>query len=450
MSYTDDNETKIKFLTDDTDELPGIQGLASSGSSSNKSEDDDEKGRNRKKKSKKNKPKKTKKQKIRGHIIRTVVGVTIFVSLYLTAVYSHIPFIEKWRTIYIETAMSTTSHQWLATWFIPKSVIDEVMAKKNAELEAQKKLNSDWKKEKSSENHQEREKVENKRDAFFKKYWELDTVSVKNYLDTNKNLTTSGYDSILIEDLDNQLGLKTTNGDSLLVLDTANNTMIIGVSGEGFVGKMAIIKDSTQVDLVKSKALGSYGEEAQAFAQTYDAELVINASGFKDVGGHGSGGTVKGSMVMDGVEMGSPKGGYWKVAGIKNDGNLYVSQYIASETPNFKWAVEFFPALIINGENVVDGTFGMGIQPRTAIGQTKDGDFLMLIVDGRQVGYSLGCTVRDCSEILADYNAYQATNLDGGSSSVMIYKGQQITRSSSVSGRGRYMPNALIVKKAGK
>ena len=109
--------------------------------------------------------------------------------------------------------------------------------------------------------------------------------------------------------------------------------------------------------------------------------------------------------------------------------------------------MEFFPALIINGENVVDGTFGMGIQPRTAIGQTKTGDFLMLVVDGRQVGYSLGCTVRDCSEILAEYNAYQATNLDGGSSSVMIYKGEQITKSSSVSGRGRYMPDAIVVNK---
>jgi exopolysaccharide biosynthesis protein len=109
--------------------------------------------------------------------------------------------------------------------------------------------------------------------------------------------------------------------------------------------------------------------------------------------------------------------------------------------------MEFYPALIVDGENVVDGTYCMGIQPRTSIGQTENGDFLLLVVDGRQVGYSLGCTVADCRDILMRYHAYQAMNMDGGSSSVMYYKGQQITKSSSATGLGRYMPNAFVVKK---
>jgi len=73
---------------------------------------------------------------------------------------------------------------------------------------------------------------------------------------------------------------------------------------------------------------------------------------------------------------------------------------------------------------------------------------LLLIIDGRQVGYSLGCTVEECKNILMDYKAYQAMNMDGGSSSVMWYNGNYITKSSSVSGRGRFMPDALVVKKA--
>ena len=62
------------------------------------------------------------------NIIRftTVFSVTI-VLLYLTAIYSNIPFVAKYRNLYIETAMSTMSHQWLATKFIPKSVIDDVI-----------------------------------------------------------------------------------------------------------------------------------------------------------------------------------------------------------------------------------------------------------------------------------------------------------------------------------
>jgi exopolysaccharide biosynthesis protein len=71
----------------------------------------------------------------------------------------------------------------------------------------------------------------------------------------------------------------------------------------------------------------------------------------------------------------------------------------------------------------------------------------MLIIDGRQVGYSLGCTVADCAEIMLSYGAYQGANMDGGSSSVMWYKGEQITKSSSKQGNGRYMPDALIVRK---
>ena len=72
---------------------------------------------------------------------------------------------------------------------------------------------------------------------------------------------------------------------------------------------------------------------------------------------------------------------------------------------------------------------------------------LLLVVDGRQT-HSLGCIVEDCANIMLRYHAYQGMNLDGGSSSVMYYNGQFITKSSSVTGRGRYMPNAILVKAA--
>jgi exopolysaccharide biosynthesis protein len=72
----------------------------------------------------------------------------------------------------------------------------------------------------------------------------------------------------------------------------------------------------------------------------------------------------------------------------------------------------------------------------------------MLVVDGRQIGYSLGCTVEDCKDIMLRYKGYQAMNLDGGSSAVMWYNGNYITSSSSVTGIGRYMPDAFIVKRA--
>lgn len=368
--------------------------------------------------------------------------LSFLVSVYLTIVYSNNPFIEKWRTIYIETAMTTNSHQWLATLFFPQSVIDEVMARRQKNLDAQADVNSTWEEEEKKEESQESK-------DFYKKYWELDTDSVRAYLEKEKNPDKQGFDSIQIEDFEERLKLKTVNGDSLLVLDTANNLMILGVKGDGYVGKLAIVKAADQVELVKSKSLGSFGQEAGSFGKDLDALLVINASGFTDVDGVGTGGEVKGSLIVDGVEYGYHASDYgWKFCGMKKDNRMYISDYPYNTVSDYRWGVEFLPALVVNGESVVDGTFGMGIQPRASIGQTRDGDFLMLIIDGRQVGYSLGCTVEDCKNILMDYKAYQAMNLDGGSSAVMWYNGDYITKSSSVTGIGRYMPDALIIKKA--
>lgn len=382
-------------------------------------------------------------RKWRKPLIRSLIAAAVVVILYLIVAFSNIPFIAKWRTLYIETAMSTHSHQWLAEWFLPKSVIDKVVAQKEADLEQQEGLSSDW--GNISEDTDNTSQVDE--EAFFAEYWELDSASVHEYLDNRTYLTANGYDSLLIEDLDNTLGLETAKGDPLLVVDVENNILIIGVSGEGYVGKMAIVKNPAQVDLDKSRSLGDYGELAESFGERNDALLVVNASGFKDPEGHGAGGEVKGCLVIDGVEYGKPKGDTWKMFGFKNDDRLYIANYYEEDITEYRWAVEFFPALIVNGEISITGSFGMGIQPRTTIGQTKDGDFMMLIVDGRQVGYSLGCTVADCADIMLRYGAYQGANMDGGSSAVMWYKGQQITKSSSKAGNGRYMPDALIVRR---
>lgn len=367
------------------------------------------------------------------------------VASYLTFVFSPIPFIAKWRAIYIETAMTTNSHKWLATMFIPHSIIDEVMSQRQAQEANQKKLKSTW--DDGTGTNTAETKEETEKSAFYDKYWELDSDSFKNYLSSNSSLLAQGYDNITIDNLDNSASLYTSEGDEILAVDAPNNTLIIGVKGDGYVGKLAIVKDINQVSVQTSSHIGSYGETAGVYAKRYDAEVVINASAFRDAGGHGSGGLIRGACVLDGKETGTPENGFWKFAGIKNDDRMYVSNYYTTDISDYKWGLEFYPALIVDGKNVVDGTFGMGIQPRTAIGQSESGDLLMLIIDGRQVGYSLGCTVSDCEKILARYKAYQAMNLDGGSSAIMCYKGEQITKPSSVSSLGRFLPNALVVSK---
>jgi exopolysaccharide biosynthesis protein len=68
----------------------------------------------------------------------------IIALLYPILVYSDTPFIKKWRTIYIETAMTTFTHQWLATLFMPNYVIDEVMYQNKIQHEGQSNLETDW------------------------------------------------------------------------------------------------------------------------------------------------------------------------------------------------------------------------------------------------------------------------------------------------------------------
>ena len=383
----------------------------------------------------------TKKEKLRGHTLRLAIVLTIVIAMHLTFVYSSNSFITKWRTIYIETAMTTNSHQWLATWFLPKDIIDDVMSKYKKGKKQQKSLASTW------DDVVEEEDLED--NEFFDKYWELKSDSFINYLKSNPDLLEKGVGNLVIEDFYQKLKLKTSEGDDLLVVDIPNNLLIIGVKGSGYQGKLAIIKESEQVFMAKSNSLGSFGQEIDSFCETNDAILGINASGFVDPKGEGFGSEIKGCLVIDGVDYGSHHEEYaWKYFGVKEkDERMYISSFTPGMQEEYRWGMEFYPSLIIDGESVVDGTFGMGIQPRSTVGQAKDGSMLLLVVDGRQ-SHSIGCTVEDCANIMLRYHAYQGMNLDGGSSSVMYYKGEFITSSSSVTGRGRYMPNAILVKAA--
>lgn len=404
------------------------------------------------------KPKKkklSKKKRTIRRIRRVIIAVAAIVVLYLTAVFSNIPFIEKWRTIYIMTAMTTNSHQWLATMFIPRSVIDKAMAQQNADLEKSIQMNTTWgdvEEEYITEPglllQAEAITDETEQKEFFEKYWEIDSDSVHEYLEANPELLEDGYDSLHIEDFNMTLGLETVEGDPILVINVPNNLLIIETDGSGYKGKLAIAKEPSQVNLAKAQRLGSKGDKIVTFCEDNNAILGINASGFVDPDGVGNGGVVNGSLVVDGVEYGKHKNApAWKFAGLTKDNKMYVSNYSSIDVADFRWGLEFYPGLVVDGEAAVNEGYCMGIQPRTTFGQEKDGSLLLLVIDGRQPGYSLGCSVAECTKIMMRYDCYQGMNLDGGSSAIMYYDGRQITKSSSVSGKGRYMPDAILVKR---
>ena len=103
----------------------------------------------------------------------------------------------------------------------------------------------------------------------------------------------------------------------------------------------------------------------------------------------------------------------------------------------------FTPTLIVNGNPAeVSGTGG-GLNPRTVIGQRADGAVLLLVIDGRQP-HSVGATLQDCMQEMLNYGAVNAANLDGGSSSMMVYEGEVINTCASLNG-SRNQPTAWLV-----
>ena len=83
-------------------------------------------------------------------------------------------------------------------------------------------------------------------------------------------------------------------------------------------------------------------------------------------------------------------------------------------------AIEFGPFLIVNGKrSFISGNGGWGVAPRSAIGQRQDGIVLFLVINGR-LATSIGADMIDLCDIMERYGAYNAANLDGGSSSELV------------------------------
>ena len=123
---------------------------------------------------------------------------------------------------------------------------------------------------------------------------------------------------------------------------------------------------------------------------------------------------------------GSPPNGIKGFAGFNKDNILVVAQDNLSkaqaEELNIRDGCCFGPVLIMNGEiNQEAYNSNSGWNPRTAVGHRKDGAVVFVCIDGRQAG-SMGGTYKDVIDIMIEYGVVNACNMDGGSSSIMVYR----------------------------
>ncbi len=93
------------------------------------------------------------------------------------------------------------------------------------------------------------------------------------------------------------------------------------------------------------------------------------------------------------------------------------------------------PLLIQNGEKVKDFssektivTFLTQRHARTAIGILANGNWVFVVVDGKQPTLSLGMTMDELADFMETLGCIDALNLDGGGSSTFVYQGQVINQ----------------------
>ena len=273
----------------------------------------------------------------------------------------------------VTTAMTTMTHQYFATWFYDDETIEYIL-EKNKIVEINE--------------------------------------------ETDINAIKTGLASGIVTKYENEYER------AILERDPKNNDYkIIEISDKRFDGYLVAIYYPSRIKtLVKAKLVTS-GQYVTTMAKNNDALIAINGGGFDDPNFNSTGGSPLGITVRDGEYITTKSyAGTGGIIGFTEDDKLVLGKMSVSKAKELgnRDAVTFGPFLIVNGKaSEVLGNGGWGTAPRTAIAQRQDGIVLFLVIDGR-TATKPGADMDDLIEILQNYGAYNAANLDGGTSSVLV------------------------------
>ena len=225
---------------------------------------------------------------------------------------------------------------------------------------------------------------------------------------------------------------------------------VIHISGSTYEGYMMLVHHPEDVYVAVNPNMdnGMQAPSLEDYVRMNNAVGGINAGGFMDAGGTGNGGRAWGIVIHNGKLISGSMNEYLPIIGIDDKYNLYCVDATAKDALSWgiQEAVTFGPVFIRNYEVLFrkgQGDYPM-LNPRTAIGQSSDGSFLLLTIDGRGPS-SFGSLYEDVVEIFQKYDAVNAANLDGGNSTAMIYNGDYVNTTVSMYG-SRHLPTAFIVE----
>ncbi len=240
----------------------------------------------------------------------------------------------------------------------------------------------------------------------------------------------------------------------------------VEISGSNYKATLLIVHDPSKIKVATTYPFGEYGKDLETIVKENDAIGGINGGIYVSTGNKG--GYPMGLVVQDGKIVWNDNGvGYHligfdennilRIIDISGKSKAEVEKLVSDE--KIRDAVTFqeeasdannhFVKLIINGEKRESNGLGSGANPRTAIGQRKDGAVLLLVTDGRGANGHLGATANDLIEIMDEYGAINAANVDGGSSTTMYYDNKYLQTSVTLyySNSSWRLPEAFIITK---
>ena len=296
----------------------------------------------------------------------------------------------KIRNLYVNTAMKTMSHQYLANVFYSDNKVQEIM-------------NSNY----------------------FVAFEE-----------------SSNTDDIVI-DTKEKTSYKDKYEEELFTRDNPDDTYkLINLKVGTSNGYLVAIYKPEKVRLISTKQfnVGGYGEKISSMCTRYGGSVCINGGGFED-NGYGSDIPI-GLVIQNGEITWGDENTRDNIIGMTKDGILkLMSNATANEAleEDIYDAMVFGPFLIVNGKPLEIHGDPWGQAPRVAIAQRNDSVILFLVIDGEN--YIDGASLGDMIEVLQQYGAYNAANLDGGHSSSLSINGKLYNNPPAAAKRqgGRYV-----------
>ncbi len=371
----------------------------------------------RKKKGYQNRPEQPKTHKVRRIVLRcvlslfTALAVAVGGTLGAVLILEYGPS-ERARDLFVVSVMETSAAKFLATSFLGQEKVDEILA-------ANKMQDSGG-------------------------FSDTDLVVIGG--DPNNN----GNDDPFSDDENNTSNKNIIPGTVDQEVDPDHDGIdIVEITGPTFRGKMMIVYDPTRVFVGVSGPFGvdQYGRTIDEIYASYDGVVAgINGGGWDDRPGHMTGGEPWGIVISEGqVLWGTPMNTLWECCGITKEGKLIVGTFTVQQAVDMGItnAAKYGPTLIVDNVPTPSLGTGGGLNPRTAIGQRADGAMLLLAIDGRQTS-SLGASYVDEQDVMLKFGAVNAYNLDGGSSTSMIFHGEHINSNASVIGLRRMCTTFLV------